>query len=475
MIQTFTSQEHRARLLKAALPIQETSAWLDAVESFRPSDMSDRTSLAADATLVGVLIRQGREFCRRLPLKSERNAVERAAGESLTHWITSLCRAVCHRHRAMMYEILTDNYSRFLRVDALARRGAEHWPGLLPGTEELVAEQEFYQKDKDGLELNQGIFISQLLGEPRSGIHLLQAMLQAKPESRELLPQFVKDGGIELPHASVEVNGASAVVYLTNPRYLNAEDENTANDQETAVDLVLLHPQVSIGVLRGAHVDHPRYAGRRVFCSGINLTKIYQGKLPFLMYLLRDFGLVNKLYYGLAGPIWDEDDPNNSLEKPWIGVIESFAIGGGCQFLLTMDYILAESGSYFNLPARKEGIIPGAANLRLARFLGESAAREAIMFDRTFHVGNPDAAGLVNQVVPRGQMDAALAETIGKALDSGMVSASGNRKVLRVAQESLEIYRRYMANYAELQAYCHLSDQLIVNLEKHWNAKQRTL
>jgi thioesterase DpgC len=300
-------------------------------------------------------------------------------------------------------------------------------------------------------------------------------MLRPRAESLALLEQFVREDRIKLEHASVEVKNGAATLNLTNTRYLNAEDDLTSSDQEIAIDLVLMHPRVDIGVLRGERVEHPRYKGQRVFSSGINLTKIYQGKMPFLMYLVRDFGLVNKLYYGLAGDTWNEDDPNNSLEKPWIGVIENFAIGGGCQLLLTMDYVLAESGSYFNLPARKEGIVPGAANLRLAHFFAERVAREAIMFDRTFYVDSPEAKGLVNRVVPRERIEAVLQEVIDNALGSGVVSAAGNRKALRIGLENLEIYRRYMANYAEIQAFCHLSRQLVSNLEKYWKAKERKL
>jgi len=32
-----------------------------------------------------------------------------------------------------------------------------------------------------------------------------------------------------------------------------------------------------------------------------------------------------------------------------------------------------------------------------------------------------------------------------------------------------------MATYAYEQAFCHTSDQLVRNLERHWNAKQRRL
>jgi len=71
-------------------------------------------------------------------------------------------------------------------------------------------------------------------------------------------------------------------------------------------------------------------------------------------------------------------------EKPFIAAVDTFAIGGACQFLLVMDYVIAEQGSYFVLPARKEGIIPGCANLRLPRFVGERAARQALFFNRSF-------------------------------------------------------------------------------------------
>ena len=50
-----------------------------------------------------------------------------------------------------------------------------------------------------------------------------------------------------------------------------------------------------------------------------------------------------------------------------MGAVESFAIGGHCQILLALDYVLAADDAYMTLPARKEGIIPGAANLRLPR------------------------------------------------------------------------------------------------------------
>ena len=52
---------------------------------------------------------------------------------------------------------------------------------------------------------------------------------------------------------------------------------------------------------------------------------------------------------------------------------------------------------------------------------------------------------------------------------------SSNRKAIRQQTEPLEAFRRYLTTYAFEQAFCHLSEQLIVNLEKHWSARQRKL
>jgi thioesterase DpgC len=56
---------------------------------------------------------------------------------------------------------------------------------------------------------------------------------------------------------------------------------------------------------------------------------------------------------------------------------------------------------------------------------------------------------------------------------SGVVSAAGNRRAIRVTQEPLDAFRAYFAVYAREQAYCHFSPALIANLERFWDAASR--
>jgi (3,5-dihydroxyphenyl)acetyl-CoA 1,2-dioxygenase len=133
-----------------------------------------------------------------------------------------------------------------------------------------------------------------------------------------------------------------------------------------------------------------------------------------------------------------------------------------------MDRVVAQQGAYFNLPARKEGIIPGCANLRLPRLVGERAARQAIMFERAFDADSATGRLIADEVVDDGEVDGALARSAEQLLSAGSTALVANRRALRVAQEPLDRFRRYMSVYASEQARCLYSPALIENLERNW-------
>jgi len=369
------------------------------------------------------------------------------------------------------YDTLTGGLSRPVRVDELCRLAAERFPGMLPGAAELAAEAQLPQRDKKGLEKAQGRFLGAVLSDARAGTHLCRSMLLPREDSKEHLAQFEAKGELELDGVRLSRQGKAVILTMRNPRYLNAEDETTLDGMEIAVDVALLDAKSALCVLRGDTVTHTKHAGKRVFGAGINLTHLYQGKIRYLWYLIRDLGFVNKFYRGLALPGVHPDE--NCIEKPWVAAVESFAIGGHCQILLTMDYVLAAQDAYMTLPARKEGIIPGAANLRLPRFVGPRIARQAILAGRRLDCDSPEGRMICDEIVPVGEMDAAIERLIALLTDSGVVSAAGNRRALRSGEEPLDQFRRYMAVYAREQAVCHFSPALIANLEKHWDAANR--
>ena len=186
---------------------------------------------------------------------------------------------------------------------------------------------------------------------------------------------------------------------------------------------MLLDDAIRVGVLRGAPATHPKYAGRRIFGAGINLTHLYQGKISLLEFMLeRELGGISKMYRGHDLGSYEESVLEHRREKPFIAAVDSFAIGGACQFLLVMDYVIAEEGSYFVLPARKEGIIPGCANLRLPRFVGERAARQALFFNRSFPADSPGGLLIGDVVLPAEAMDEAIRTAASEVMSAGTTS-----------------------------------------------------
>jgi thioesterase DpgC len=80
---------------------------------------------------------------------------------------------------------------------------------------------------------------------------------------------------------------------------------------------------------------------------------------------------------------------------------------------------------------------------------------------------------ICDEVVAPADMDSSIERLVERLTGSGVVSAAGNRRALRIEEEPLDAFRRYMSVYAREQAQCHFSPALIANLEKNWDAANR--
>ncbi|HEV3045550.1 MAG TPA: enoyl-CoA hydratase/isomerase family protein [Roseiarcus sp.] len=456
-----------AVLRKAGLPAEGIEEWLSA-EPEAARDFGD------DRLRYSLYWRHAAALVERLPKKPRRNSDEEAAAAAIRARARAAREAFLRAHIEKIYGTLTHDFSRFIRVEDLVLAASEAFPGLTPARREIAEEAGTLQRDKDGLEIDQGVFLAHILGHERSGLHLCHAMLLPRPESREALSRFAGADVLDLGAARLERHGKAVHLIARNPRYLNAEDQGTIDDMETAVDVAILDPASHIAVLRGGKVDHAKYRDKRIFGAGINLTHLYRGEIPFVWYMQRDLGFVHKFLRGVARPDLLPDDVHGfGIEKPWIAAVENFAIGGHCQILLTMDYVIAASDAYMTLPARKEGIIPGASNLRLPRFVGDRVARQLIQYGRRLACDSAEGRLICDEIAPPDEMDAAISQVVAGLTSSGAVGAVGNRRAFRVGEEPLDLFRRYCAVYAREQAHCHFSPALIANLELYWDAQNR--
>jgi len=449
------------------------------VEDWAASAPPMEGSFTAAAAAVSVFLRRGQSLSRRLPAPAAGTADERAAREAIGAVMNGARDHFLRAHTAALYDAVTAGRTRPLRLGEVVGEAAALVPGLAPSPAEMDAERARALPDKEGVEFAHGLLISHILALPGPGRHLIEAMLEPTAAALDHLGELQETGTVNLGPVRVTRRGRAGILELSNPRHLNAEDETTLAATECGIDLILLDEAIEVGVLRGGVTQHPRYPGKRVFGSGINLTHLYHGRIDFLFYLRRDLGYVNKIYRGILpaqrDPAGRPDRAAGSVEKLWVAAVECFAIGGACQLLHVVDHVIATRGSRLYLPARKEGIIPGASNLRLPRFVGDRAARQAILSGREWAAGDQDAALLCDEVVEPGEMDRAIERRVAALTGSGLVNATANRRTLRAGQEPLDLFREYMATYAREQAICHLSPALVHNLETQWHARKRSM
>src|SRR5262245_36869153 len=192
------------------------------VHASQPIAPAQTTDFASDRRTFVAYWDASARLIAQLPPRARRSEAEQATARSLHEAARAARVNFLRAHVDAIYDLLTDNRSRFVRVQHLVTEAADAIPGLVPSAHQIAAEDGIVQRDKEGLEIDQGLFISAILGSERSGRHLCHAMLLARPEAHKLLPKYLKEGHLELAGASVTRHGKAALVTLSNPRFLNA-------------------------------------------------------------------------------------------------------------------------------------------------------------------------------------------------------------------------------------------------------------
>ena len=110
----------------------------------------------------------------------------------------------------------------------------------------------------------------------------------------------------------------------------------------------------------------------------------------------------------------------NQLEKlpcPTVAAIHGFALGGGMELALACDYRIAVESHERNLglPEVRLGIHPGlGGTVRSVRLLGAPAAMNLMLTGRSISAVEARRMGLLDRIVPGGQLDQAARELVVK-------------------------------------------------------------
>ena len=92
--------------------------------------------------------------------------------------------------------------------------------------------------------------------------------------------------------------------------------------------------------------------------------------------------------------------------KPIVAAVRGYALGGGMEFALNCDFIIAADSAVFGLTETALGIIPGGGGTQLLpRTVGRSRAKEMIFTARRVDAAEAERMGLVLKSVPADRLD----------------------------------------------------------------------
>ncbi|XNL82623.1 enoyl-CoA hydratase/isomerase family protein [Actinomadura madurae] len=176
-------------------------------------------------------------------------------------------------------------------------------------------------------------------------------------------------------------DGHVAEIVLDRPEALNALSTAMARRLDGVCAEVAADPVVRAVVLAAA--------GEKAFCVGADLKERNA--------MTDDEILAQRPVFRAAfGGVLD-------LPQPVIAAVHGYALGGGCEFALSADLIVADETAVFGLPEVSVGLVPGGGGTQLAlRRLGPGKAADLVFTGRRLGIDEALDYGLADRRVPAG-------------------------------------------------------------------------
>ncbi|SDA50759.1 short chain enoyl-CoA hydratase [Pseudomonas sp. NFACC15-1] len=221
-----------------------------------------------------------------------------------------------------------------------------------------------------------------------------------------------------MPDVLFDVSEGIATITINRPEARNAVNGAVAQAIAEAVDQIDARHDIQVSILTGAG---------GFFCAGMDLKAFLKGEN------VKPFGR------GFAGLT------NARVRKPLIAAVEGMALAGGFELALACDLIVASEVSQFGLPEVKRGLVANAGGLvRLPRQLPHRLAMEMVLTGASVSAQALLAHGLINRVVPAGQVMGAALELAATIAANGPMAVAVSKQVLVDSQDwpSTELFVR---------------------------------
>jgi enoyl-CoA hydratase len=181
-----------------------------------------------------------------------------------------------------------------------------------------------------------------------------------------------------------EKRGAVGILTINRPKTLNALNVPTLLEMEAALTAFEADDEVRAIVITGA--------GERAFIAGGDIADLDSRR-----------GLAH--YQEFAEVIHRVFRRFEDCDKPTIGAINGWALGGGAELLLTLDIRLVSEDAKLGLPEITLGLFPGAGgSQRIIRQIPLCRAKELLFTGDQITAAEAVTLGLCNRTVPKAEL-----------------------------------------------------------------------
>jgi len=180
-----------------------------------------------------------------------------------------------------------------------------------------------------------------------------------------------------------DVRDGLAFVTINRPDKLNALNDQVMAELADAAERIATEKEIGGAILTGA--------GPKAFIAGADIGDLSrQGPFDGKARAMRGQAVLRRI---------------ETCGKPVLAAVNGFALGGGCELAMACHLRVASENARFGQPEVKLGIAPGyGGTQRLPRLVGKGVALQLILTGEMIDAQEAYRIGLVNRVVPAGDL-----------------------------------------------------------------------
>ena len=225
-------------------------------------------------------------------------------------------------------------------------------------------------------------------------------------------------------HCLVEREAEILWITIDRPASMNALNPLAHREIAAALDSFAADQSLRVAVLTGA--------GDRAFCVGSDLKARAAANAD------------DHPSTGFAGI-----SHRFGLMKPVIAAVNGLAIGGGVEIVAACDLAYAVDHAEFALPEPRVGLaaLGGGGLQRLARNLPLKYAIDLVLTGRRIGAEEAKRIGLINDVVPRGELKAHVRKVAGMIIEGAPLSIEASKQVMLQSLDHADLETAIRASY----------------------------